>query len=92
MSLLEEIQTRVEKKKELLRGLTSKKKGLEYWLRRNKAKTSEERLKHLLFPLILVMKEDDSLWMHYVKDYILMKAKSLRTFGETDIIENMYNI
>jgi hypothetical protein len=73
-----------------LNALTLKKKALEHWCRRNKAKAAAERLKQLLFPLIFVMQEGDSFWMHNLKDCVLMKAKALHLFSETDIIEKMY--
>lgn len=91
-NLIQDIQARVDKKRELLNTLTLKKKALEHWCHRNKVKAAAERLKQLLFPLIFVMHESDSFWMYNLKDCVLMKAKTLHLFSETDIIEKMYQL
>jgi hypothetical protein len=83
----------VEKKRELLGRLISKKIALEYWIERNKARSEEISSKNqLAFPLIFVMKEDESFWMNYASEFILMKGKDLQFFSETDLLENVYQL
>jgi hypothetical protein len=86
------MQERLEKKREYLAKVKSQKKALEYWMKRNKGKPSGERFQQLLFPLIFVLEEEDNFLMHYLKDCILMKAKSVNLFSEIDMIESVYNI
>jgi hypothetical protein len=50
---IEEIEVRVEKKRELLGRLISQKEALQYWYDRNKIKLTEE--KRLFFPLIFAL-------------------------------------
>jgi hypothetical protein len=54
------MQERLEKKREYLAKVKSQKKALEYWMKRNKRKSSGERFQQLLFPLIFVLEEDDN--------------------------------